>query len=48
MNIMMLLTPKMSTGWIYDDFSLRQAVEKITRKKIIEYLYSKSTTKKEV
>lgn len=30
MNIMMLLTPKMSTGWIYDDFSLRQAVEKMT------------------
>lgn len=30
MNIMMLLTPKASTGWIYDDFSLRQAIEKMT------------------
>ena len=27
---MMLLTPKASTGWIYDDFSLRQAIEKMT------------------
>ena len=30
MNIICLLTPKASTGWIYDDFSLRQAVEKMT------------------
>ena len=29
LNVIKLLTPKSNTGWIYNDFSIRQAFEKI-------------------